>query len=238
LGKGDVFISLFPIHNSPFSKQVQFLFELGDGFLAEAAIGARAADFRLHIAVLDGGLVLENLQAQVQFSALDAKPLGVVIALAQQRDVLVELALSFQLRGGIALARARLLQGEGQAGGQAQGQLIGKLGAGHGFAEWCGGRRLAQFGGVRAEAADGFQRFLLLLPIAVSAELPIGQIVLVDRLVVKFSRHEGYHFGQGVEPFGDLFAFCAVFEAVVDLLANGLRQPRDFTSSRHKKDYF
>jgi hypothetical protein len=35
-----------------------------------------------------------------------------------------------------------------------------------------------------------------------------------------------------------LFAFFAILEALVDLVANGLRQPRYFTSSRHKKSIF
>jgi hypothetical protein len=35
-----------------------------------------------------------------------------------------------------------------------------------------------------------------------------------------------------------LFAFFAILEALVDLLANGLRQPCYFTSSCHKKYFF
>ena len=38
---------------------------------------------------------------------------------------------------------------------------------------------------------------------------------------------------QGVKPFGDLFAFFAVFQAAVDLLADFLGQPRNFPFSRH-----
>jgi hypothetical protein len=35
-----------------------------------------------------------------------------------------------------------------------------------------------------------------------------------------------------------LFAFFAIFEAAVDLLADLLRQPGDFSISRHKKSFF
>jgi hypothetical protein len=35
--------------------------ELGDGFVGDAAFGARKADMRLHFALLEGGLVLEFL---------------------------------------------------------------------------------------------------------------------------------------------------------------------------------
>jgi hypothetical protein len=32
---------------------------------------------------------------------------------------------------------------------------------------------------------------------------------------------QGCHLGQGIEPFGDLFAFGAIFQAAVDLLRMG-----------------
>jgi hypothetical protein len=95
-----------------------------------------------------------------------------------------------------------------------------------------------------ARAADFRLQFgileggLLGLPIAVSAKLSIGQVVFVDRLAVKFPGHEGCDLWQGVEPFGDLFAFFAILEALVDLLGNGMRQPCYFTLSRHKKVFF
>src|SRR5208283_2002237 len=56
----------------------------------------------------------------------------------------------------------------------------------------------------------------------------------VNGLAVKFRRHETCHLGERVEPFGDLFTFAAIFQAAIDLLADGLGQPRDFAVSSHR----
>ena len=66
----------------------------------------------------------------------------------------------------------------------------------------------------------------------------IGEVDLVDRFPVKFRRQKGCHLRQGVEPFGDFSGFFAVLKPAVDLLANGLRQPRYFASSCHKNFFF
>jgi hypothetical protein len=74
-----------------------------------------------------GRLVLVFFQVQVQLSALDPQPFGVVVALAQPGQVHAPLAQAFELRGGILLCGRGLLQGDEDAGGQAKGQFIGEL---------------------------------------------------------------------------------------------------------------
>jgi hypothetical protein len=102
--------------------------------------------------------------------------------------------------------------------------LIGQLAA----------ARLAQFGGVSAETADSFQRLLLRLPIPITAELPIRHIHITDGLALELHRQYRNDIWQPIEPFGDLFAFPAILQAAVDLLADGVRQPCDFPFSCHE----
>ena len=222
------FASVHPSSWQMALEQFQISLDLGDGFLGEAALGARAADFRLHFVFLDGGQKLESFQVQFQLFALDFDPLPVVVAPAQGHQIPAQTVQRFQFLGGILRVGGGVPQGGGQARGQAKGQLVGQLRA----------ARLAELGGLGLELECGFEGSLMVLPIAVSAQLPIGEVVVVDRLAVKFRRHEGCYFGQGVKPFGDFYALFAIFEPVVDLLADGLRQPRYFASSCHKNFLF
>jgi hypothetical protein len=57
--------------------------------------------------------------------------------------------------------------------------------------------------------------------------------VVVDGLAVECRLEESLDFGEGVEPIGDRFGFFAVLQAEVDLLAEIVRQPRDFAISSH-----
>ena len=82
-------------------EQVQFFLEFGDGFLGDAGLGARAADLRLYFVLLNGGLVLEFFQAQLQLFALDFDPLLVVVALAQRHEVAAQTAQLLQSLGGV-----------------------------------------------------------------------------------------------------------------------------------------
>jgi hypothetical protein len=60
------------------------------------------------------------------------------------------------------------------------------------------------------------------------------EVWFVDGLAVKLRRHDGSDLRQGVEPCHDLFAWLAVLQAAVDLLADGLREPCDFSISGHR----
>ncbi len=53
-------------------------------------------------------------------------------------------------------------------------------------------------------------------------------------LVLVFSPVEFQPCALDPQPFGDLFAFPAILEAAVDLLADGLGQPRNFAIPSHR----
>jgi hypothetical protein len=77
------------------------------------------------------------------------------------------------------------LQGEGEADGQAKGRWIGELGVWRRLTKLGSRRRPADFGGVRADPADNFQRVLAGFPILVTAEPPMREVWFVDGLAVK-----------------------------------------------------
>jgi hypothetical protein len=129
---------------------------------------------------------------------------------------------------GFVAQGVELAQGSGQAGGQAKGQLLGDLAAA------C----LVQLGGVLGQLGGGGQGVLLGLPVYVAAEPPVGEVDLADGLAFKLGVHQGLDLGEGVEPPGDLFSLLAVFQALVDLLADGLRQPCYLASSCHNMPSF
>ena len=58
-----------------------------------------------------------------------------------------------------------------------------------------------------------------------------------DRVLV-FFEFEIEFSALDLQPFGDLFAFFAIFQAAVDLLADGLRQPGDLPCLVIKKEFF
>jgi len=73
-------------------------------------------------------------------------------------------------------------QGNGQAAGQIEGELIGDESAGSGLFEAVRRRGPAKAGGGDGEAVDGFLGFLLFLPFAEAAVPPVGDVVFIDGL--------------------------------------------------------
>ena len=69
-------------------------------------------------------------------------------------------------------------------------------------------------------------------PIAEAALFPFGEVLFGDGAVVEVGGEDGFDFGEGVEPREEGFAILALFEALVELVLDGMRQTGDF--SDHK----
>jgi len=68
-------------------------------------------------------------------------------------------------------------------------------------------------------------------PIGVAAATPIGEVVFGEGTSAKFFSEDVLDFGQGVKPGEEFGAVRAVFEAVVDFVADGFGEAGDFAGS-------
>jgi hypothetical protein len=172
--------------------------------------------------------VLVFAEVQIELLLLDVQPLGVVIASAEPHKVQAQLAEALELGVGVLVVGAGSAQGDGEAGGEPEGYFVG----GRAF----GGA--VEGAGVGVHAAEGFDGVLLVEPLVVAAEPPVGEVRFGDGLAFKLGIQQSLDLGQGVEPEEDLLAFLAILEAKVNLPANEPRQPSDFAISCHKSFFF
>ena len=110
-----------------------------------------------------------------------------------------------------------------------------------------GRRKLFGSGGVRlvTSSATGIEELkelggvVLEEPVAEAALFPFGEVLLGDGAAFEFGGEDGFDFGQGVEPGEDGFVGLVVVETEVELLAELMRETRDFadTSCRVHKIY-
>ena len=106
--------------------------------------------------------------------------------------------------------------------GEPAGEFVGEV-AGEGwFAEF----RFA------VEVLDEFESVLADEPVAEAAVFPFGEILFGDRAGVEVVGERLLDWGEGVEPGENGFGGLAGLEALVELVANGVRKTGDFAGAR------
>ena len=86
---------------------------------------------------------------------------------------------------------------------------------------------------ILAQKTDGITLLLDAKPIEIAAPPPFGQVAIGDRDRGKILDDERLHFREGVDPVEESLAAFAFFQAEVDLVADGVGQPSDFSSATH-----
>ena len=82
-------------------------------------------------------------------------------------------------------------------------------------------------GGVAIDSIGAFDHptglvdgFLVADPIGIAAFAPVREVFFVDRLGIEKVAEDAFDFGEAVEPFNELRARAAVFEAAVEFIAD------------------
>jgi len=150
--------------------------------------------------------------------AVDAQPFGPLIVAAQTGYVVTEGAQAIPLFAAIRIA-VQLADGQGIPGGDEGGEMVGQ-------GTLAG---LGDFAGFGQEAAGLSEGILLEEPGGVVAFFPFGEVGLGNRMAGKGGGQDLPDFRAGVEPGDDLSALLAVAQTEVDLLAEVMGQPGDFT---------
>ena len=91
-----------------------------------------------------------------------------------------------------------------------------------------------ELGGVGGEFAGVFEEFLGGKPVEKAAVIPFGEVLGADGDAVEVFGEDGLDFGEGVEPLDEVHAGFAVVEALVELVAEVVREAGDFAGAFHK----
>jgi len=154
--------------------------------------------------------------------ALDGGEDGAVVVAAEAREFAVDLAEA--LPSGLGI-EGLIEERGGQAGefdGDEGGEAVADLAAVGGSFE---------FGGLLGELGDEGKGFLLAEPIEVAGLLPIGEVLFGNGASVELGFEDFLDLGEAAEPFDEVFAGFAVFEAVAQLVADFPGQSGDFTDA-------
>jgi hypothetical protein len=84
--------------------------------------------------------------------------------------------------------------------------------------------------GVFAEFSDAFDSGLFVLPAAEAGGKPVGKVWMLNGRAGKLGGEDFFDGGKGVEPGEDFGGGLAVFEAAIELFAEGFRQAGNFAS--------
>ena len=115
-------------------------------------------------------------------------------------------------------------QQDGVAGGDGVGEAVGEVAVGE----------AGEFGGVGGEFAGVFEEFLGGEPVEKAAVVPFGEVLGADGDAVEVFGEDGLDFREGVEPLDEVHAGFAVVEALVELVAEVVREAGDFAGAFHR----
>jgi hypothetical protein len=169
----------------------------------------------------EGALALRQ-HLPIELPAFDGGAGGLVIVTAEAGDFTVNLAEALPLLFGVGFGIDEGLGQFGEAGGQQGAELIA-----HELAMGAA----AQGIGILVKVPDEFAGSFKPQPILVAALFPVGEILLGDGASLKVVAEPFLDDHMGVEPFDDLAARFAVFEAAADLIADGLGEAGDFAGA-------
>ena len=125
--------------------------------------------------------------------------------------------------GGMGAVEGHFIQEDGIAGGDGVGKAVGEVAVGE----------AGELGGVGGEFAGGFEKILGGEPVEEAAIVPFGEVLGANRDAGEMLGEEGLDFGEGVEPLNEFHAGFAVVEALVELVAELVRETGDFAGAFH-----
>ena len=117
------------------------------------------------------------------------------------------------------------IDGLGEFYDQVGAEIIGDVGA------VAGGSLLIERATLFEEFVPLGAAFASVGPIGVAAETPIGEVVFGEGASAEFFGEDALDFGQGVEPGEEFGAVGAVFEAMVEFIADGFGEAGDFSGA-------
>lgn len=113
----------------------------------------------------------------------------------------------------------------GEFGHEDDGELAVQVG---------GSGAVGNFFGLFLHLANGGEALLLGEPVQIAAFFPFGEVLFTDGVAVEFVLDEMLDFGEGIEPADEGGAFLAIFQALVELVADGFGEASDFAGASHK----
>ena len=140
--------------------------------------------------------------------------------LAVEAEQEVKLVLDVRWDGAV---EGHFAQEHGVAGDEGVGEAVEEVAVGE----------AGELGGVGGEFAGGFEEFLGGEPVEEAAVVPFGEVLGADGDAVEMFGEEGLDFGEGVEPLDEFHAGCAAVEALVELVAELVRETGDFAGAFH-----
>jgi len=114
-------------------------------------------------------------------------------------------------------------QEDGVAGGDGVGEAVGEMAVGE----------AGEFGGVGGKFAGVFEEFLGGEPVEETAVVPFGEVLRADGDAGEMFGEDGLDFGEAVQPLDEVHAGFAVVEALIELVAELVREAGDFAGAFH-----
>jgi hypothetical protein len=62
--------------------------------------------------------------------------------------------------------------------------------------------------------------------------MPFGEVLAIDGMGIEFGGEKSFGFGEVVEPGEDGVGFLCTLEAAIELIADVVREPRDFSTAK------
>jgi len=112
---------------------------------------------------------------------------------------------------------------DGVAGDEGVGEAVEEVAVGE----------TGELGGVGGEFAGVFEEFLGGEPVEEAAVVPFGEVLGTDGDAVEVFGEDGLDFGEAVQPFNEFHAGFAVVEALVEFVAELVREAGDFAGAFH-----
>jgi len=152
----------------------------------------------------------------------EVEALGGKIAATKANNVIAELAEAGPLGERVGFVENKISGESGVLEGEPVGKFVG---------EDIGQYLLLVVGWFLFEILNEIESFLAGEPIAITAKLPVGEILVADGAASELIGKNGADFRQGIKPIEEGSAGFAVLKAVIELLAKDCRKAGDFAGA-------